>query len=419
MRSKSYVLLGIVFVVVVIGAVSIYKWEAIEWRAHEMRGWFLDQFAPKGDTLPTAEVAVSEPSVASAEVTPRATLQPEFETRPTLPPVTPSPVPTDLPTATPIPLVEPPSAVTLDPPQWEKQTINNCGPATLTMYMRYFGWTGTQAEIADVVHPNTIDKNVRWDELVYYVKTHAGWLDALFRVGGTIEKMKLFLANDYPVIIETGYEIPSTGWVGHYLLLTGYDDEEGVFIVQDATAGANQKVSYEKIDEYWQQFNRLYIVVYRPENIDKVNAMLGEDADEDANRELALVEAQADVAADPDNAFAYFNLGSNLNYFDRYPEAAAAYDKARELGLPKRMLFYQFGPYRAYFNQARYQDVIELSSYTLDYRPDLEESYFWRGWAEYMLGNQTDAIEDWRSALDVNPTFNDAKTALSSVGATP
>ena len=39
--------------------------------------------------------------------------------------------------------------------------------------------------------------------------------------------------------------------------------------------------------------------------------------------------------------FAWFNLGSDLVYFDRYEEAALAYDKARELGLPLRMFRYQ------------------------------------------------------------------------------
>jgi tetratricopeptide (TPR) repeat protein len=83
------------------------------------------------------------------------------------------------------------------------------------------------------------------------------------------------------------------------------------------------------------------------------------------------------------------------------------------------MLFYQFGPYRAYFNVGRYEDVIDLSTFTLDYRPDLEESYFWRGWAEYMLGDKNAAIADWRKSLEVNPMFNDAKAALESVGAGP
>ncbi len=406
---------GLVFVAILAG-VGLAKRDSIDWKWQELRGWFIDVSHPTGDSLPTPEAVTPVTAVSAA-----TSFRPQFDSAATAAPATvaPTAAPTDLPTATPIPITQPGPSVTLDPPKWEKQGINNCGPTTLAMTMRYYGWKGTQDDVAAVVHPNSLDKNVRWDELVYYVKTHAGWLDALFRVGGTIQEMKTFLANGFPVIIETGYELPDFGWVGHYLLVTGYDDSQQIFIIQDVTAGPNQKVPYSQIDQYWQQFNRLYIMVYKPDEVDKVNAILGKDADEAVNRQDALTAAQADVKATPTDPFAYFNLGSNLNYFDRYQEAAVAFDKARDLGLPKRMLFYQFGPYRAYFNLARYQDVIDLSTFTLDYRPDLEESYFWRGWAEYQLGKHTDAIADWHKALEVNPTFNDAKTALQSVGAAP
>lgn len=412
--------MGILVVLAIGAGVGLAKRESLDWKFQEIRGWFLDLSAPKSDTLPTPLPATGI-AVSAVEGTEQNNVQPRFEATATEAPTQPTPTaaPTVLPTATSIPIKQPPQSITLTPPKWEKQGINNCGPTTLAMYMRYYGWQGTQDDVAAIVHPNTLDKNVRWDELVYYVKTHAGWLDALFRVGGTVPEMKTFLANGFPVIIETGYELPDFGWVGHYLLLTGYDDAQQVFIVQDATAGPDQKVPYDKIDEYWQQFNRLYILVYMPDKADTINAILGPDADEAKNRQDALAAAQADVKAAPDDPFAYFNLGSNLNYFDRYTEAAAAFDKARDLGLPKRMLFYQFGPYRAYFNLARYQDVIDLSTFTLDYRPDLEESYFWRGWAEYELGKHNDGIADWHKALEVNPTFLDAQTALQSVGAAP
>jgi len=146
-------------------------------------------------------------------------------------------------------------------------------------------------------------------------------------------------------------------------------------------------------------------------------ALLGTDADEATHRQRALDTALAETERDPQNAFAWFNLGSNLNYFDRYAEAAKAFDRARTIGLPWRMMFYQFGPYRAYFNVSRYQDVIDLADAALNARPDLEESFFWRGWARYRLGNVEDANADFRSALEVNPNFADAHAALDSLGA--
>jgi tetratricopeptide (TPR) repeat protein len=67
----------------------------------------------------------------------------------------------------------------------------------------------------------------------------------------------------------------------------------------------------------------------------------------------------------------------------------------------------------------RHQDVIELADATLGARPDLEESFFWRGWAKYSQGDYFGAVDDFRAALQINPNFGDAATALQTLGATP
>jgi len=74
----------------------------------------------------------------------------------------------------------------------------------------------------------------------------------------------------------------------------------------------------------------------------------------------ALEIAQAETQANPKDAYAWFNLGSNLVYFEKYTEAAHAYDSARQIGLPQRMLRYQFGPFIAYFHAARYDDLLAV-----------------------------------------------------------
>ena len=297
----------------------------------------------------------------------------------------------------------------------EYQQPNNCGPATLAIAMRYWGWQGTQNTIAAVLKPQLRDKNVRWDELVYYVLTHAGWLDALFRVGGDAGTLERFVSAGIPVIIETGYEL-NVGWVGHYLVVSGYDRDAEVFTVQDVTGGPDRKISYEKTAALWEQFNHLYVLVFPADKRVEVLRLLGEDEQLDANRYRALRRTRAGTEANAENAFAWFTYGSNLNYFGRYSEAAVAFDRAREIGLPWRMLFYQFGPYIAYFNVGRYQDVIDLATAMLQARPALEESYVWRGWALHMLGDTAGARSDFRAALGVNPNFVDALTALNVVG---
>ncbi|OGO15214.1 MAG: hypothetical protein A2Y93_00670 [Chloroflexi bacterium RBG_13_68_17] len=323
---------------------------------------------------------------------------------------------TPVPTATALP-----SAVRLPAPEWEKQDWNNCGPATLALGLRYWGWTGDQFEISDLLKPDRGDKNVNVEELIYFVRTRAGWLQADYRVGGTLDTLRTFIAAGYPVIVEKGYIIEDGGggWAAHYLLLTGYDDAQQVFIAQDTNRGPDQLVSYQALDDGWQDFNRVFLFLYPPEDQPVIDALLGPEADVDRNREHALEAARAEIATDPQDAFAWANLGLNLVYFERYAEAADAYDAALSIGLPWRFTRYQFGAYIAYFHQGRFQDLLDLADATLYRTSKAEESMLWRGWARYRLGQTAAAIEDFRAALVINPHYLDAQYALEFVGSTP
>jgi tetratricopeptide (TPR) repeat protein len=159
--------------------------------------------------------------------------------------------------------------------------------------------------------------------------------------------------------------------------------------------------------------------VYLPEQEAAIQTLLGSDWDADMNRQNALNLAQAATEADPNDAFAWFNVGSNLVYFERYGEANAAYDKARELGLPQRMFRYQFGPFIANFHASRTDDLLALTDYALQRTDMSEETWLWHGWALYRKGDTNGAIENWRRALSVHPDYQDALYALSFVGSTP
>jgi tetratricopeptide (TPR) repeat protein len=333
---------------------------------------------------------------------------------------TPQPSPTGIP-PTPAPSPTPlPERVDLQAPAWEKQDWNNCGPATLSLALRYFGWSGDQFNISDLLKPDRGDKNVNIDELIYFVRNRAGWLAADFRVGGTLEILKHFLAAGLPVIVEKGYVIesdgPDNGWAGHYMLLTAYDDASGTFTGQDTFIGPDQTISYADLDHGWQAFNRAFMYIYPLNQPPDLEGILGEDLDPDVNREHAIEQARAELTADPDDPYAWFNLGTNLLYFERYAEAAGAYDTALNLGLPWRFTRYQFGPYIAYFNSGRSEDVIKLADATLEKTAKAEESLLWRGWARYRLGDTNGAVEDFRAALKINPNYLDAQYALNYLG---
>ena len=361
---------------------------------------------------------------------PSATPGPAYTATPTLSPTMPlPPTPTSsTPQPSPTPLSSPtaiPQAVQLASPDYEKQEINNCGPASLAMYLNYYGWDGDQNTIASLIKPIPEDRNVNVDELVYYVRTQAGWLNAEFRVDGDITQLKQLIAAGIPVMIEESFHFTEAFWpnddlwAAHYLLLTGYDDAKQSFTGQDSFYGPDQPVSYAKLDAEWKIFNRVYILVYPPNQQAAVQAILGPDWDVNANRQNALDTARTESKANPQDAFAWFNLGSNLVFFERYDEAATAYDQARTLGLPQRMLRYQFGPFFAYFNAGRTDDLLALTEYALQRTPNAEEALLWHGWALYRKGDVTRAVEEFRKALAANANYLDAKYALDFVGSTP
>lgn len=327
---------------------------------------------------------------------------------------------TPLPTATPLP-----AAISLPAPEWEKQDWNNCGPATLAMYLRYYGWDGNQFDISDQLRSERNDRNINVEELDHYVRNNAGWLNILYRVAGDLQLLRGLLANGIPVMIEEGdtldetYWLDDDHWAGHYLLLTGYDDSSQSFTGQDSFRGPDRQVGYSDTDQRWQAFNRVFIVIFHPTQQQTVKALLGPQWDAGYNRQYALEFSQTETQADPDNGFAWFNLGSNLVYFERYAEAAQAYDTARGLELPQRMIRYQFGPFFAYFHSNRLEDLQSLLDYALRITDNSEEAWLWQGWLLYRQGDERGALAAFREAYNCNRLSIDAQYALEFMGAVP
>jgi tetratricopeptide (TPR) repeat protein len=86
------------------------------------------------------------------------------------------------------------------------------------------------------------------------------------------------------------------------------------------------------------------------------------------------------------------------------------------------MLWYQTGPYKAYFYSGRYWDVLNLANSTLDAMQsdkNLEETYYWRGMAKAALGDTSGAIEDYRTAIQYHKGFEPAIYQLGQLGVQP
>ena len=228
------------------------------------------------------------------------------------------------------------------------------------------------------------------------------------------------------MIIEKGLiHSEEEGWIGHYLTLAGYDEGQQAFLTLDTLLGpwegTGDLLAYADLLPYWQHFNDTLLVVYRPEQETAVSRILGPAN----NWQPAADRAQADLEADPANPFAWFNRGSSLaqlaaqtNDAALWQEAATAFDQARLLGLPPRMLWYQFQPYEAYLANGRYDDVLTLAEATLISQGgrNVEETYYYQGLALRALGQTDAATLAFKRAAQLRPGYALAEQALVEIG---
>jgi len=329
----------------------------------------------------------------------------------------------------------------------QKNRWNYCGPANLVMSLKFWGWKGLPGktddlrdQVASVVKPGFVDPsksfidrgrldlNVMPYEMTDFVTNYTDY-SALIRHGGELHTLKSLLSAGFPSVIEKGYyERDTQGkrtWMGHYLFVTGYDEAQEIFIVQDAyylngeQPRKNRRISYEELLEGWRSFNYLFMVVYPPDREQEVMTALGNWSDPNWAYRHALELAESDIQTQEeiDLFFSWFNKGTSLVQLQDYAGAGAAYDRAFTLyaGLtqdnsqrPYRMVWYQTGPYWAYFYTGRYQDVINLANVTLSTPstgPTLEESLYWRAMASYAIGKTGPAATDMLETVRLNPNF--------------
>jgi tetratricopeptide (TPR) repeat protein len=443
MRKRPFLLFLLIPLLCLAGVTLYYQppvHERLAWRLESLRTQVRyalnppDQavFIPQGSLAQMVQATLQALQSLQA-LTPGSSPNADQPSTPTLALPTPTwtqpgptgtPLPTSTPTPTPTPL---PESVYLTGIRHEWQSFNNCGPANLAMALSYWGWPGDQRDTRAYLRPHPDDYNVMPEEMLAYVETQTN-LNALLRAGGDVDLLKRLLAAGFPVIIEMGHHPSDDWWMGHYVVVSGYDDAWGRFITQDSLVMADFPVPYADISErWWRDFNYLFLVIYPPEREAQLFELLGPRVDQASSMQLALEMAslETQTLAGRDLFFAWYNKGSSLAALGQYGPAAEAYDQAftiyqdlPEKERPWRMGWYQTGPYQAYYYSGRYQDVIQLANTTLGVfaKPPLEESLYWRGLAKQATGDLDGAIADFKLAVDLNLTFTYGLAELERLG---
>ncbi len=279
------------------------------------------------------------------------------------------------------------------------------------MVLGYYGLKRSQGEIAVALHPDPKGKHVGAAELAGYLAAQG--LVGKAYVNGNPETLQRFIANGIPVLVA--------GWlktdedIGHYRLVKGYARTAGVLLVNDSYLGPDLRYTLAQLEAVWWPFNRLYIPIYRPERAGVVQAILGEDMEGVAMFRRAQAAAQEAIHTRPTDAYAWFNLGDDLLGLDDAPGAIAAYEKAMQLGLPERMLWYRVEPLAAYNRGRQHQRVLDLSAPLLARTVGLAQVYEQRGHAYLAMGQTEKAAIEYRQALFYAPGLVGAREGLEKI----
>lgn len=361
--------------------------------------------APLTEITAPAEAASPIPAVAPT-VAPTVTFT-----------ATATPAPTATASATPVAIMpsftpaQPSALLTGIRHEW--QTWNNCGPATLAMNLSYFGSSLQQAEIGAVLRTSPDDKNVSPHELVDFARQQG--YNADLYVNGDESLLRTLIGNGFPVLLETWHEREPGDGIGHYRLAVGYDDAQQEWTLYDSLDAsglvsvqeyAGIRIRYDHLAEWWKVFNRTFVLVHPPELAPLAEAILAAHGLDTATMwHAAEAHARNELAVDAADPFAWFNLGSSLVQQGRHAEAAIAFDRARAIGLPKRMLWYQFTPFEAYIAVGRAQEVLTLSDPILEETESIEEIFYWRARALFALGDVEGANAALERSLALAPNF--------------
>lgn len=310
-----------------------------------------------------------------------------------------------------------PTSVMLEGLVWQHQDTNRCSAAALSIQLSYFEEDDSSIyrESIQRLNPYGADASVRIEEMAAAAEERG--LGAIVRRGGDVDLLRELVANGFPVLVENVYYDGPDGWsdwLSHNRVLVGYDDALQTLYFYDPLLGWESggyrivEYTYDEIMSRWKPFNHDYLVVYEPEEEATVQAILGPQWDEQYNAQHVLERAQGEIDAGSADSFTYFNMGWAQLTLGQAEAAAASYDTARGIGLPWRMLWYEFGPFEAYLATGRYQETLTLASANINEAGNeisIEEWYYYAGRAYEGLGNIDRALLNYDVALYRNSRF--------------
>lgn len=285
------------------------------------------------------------------------------------------------------------------------------------MTLRFYGINVNQTELGQALRPYQVangdndDKSVTLDELAEKAKEYG--LIPFRRPNGNIEKIKLFITYDIPVIAKTWTKVDED--IGHYRVVKGYDDSDGEIIQDDSLQNKNLRFSYSEFNAMWKKFNYEYLVLVPQDKKEIAEKILGEDADFKKAWQNAVNHTQDELQKDPDDIYARFNLSVAFYNVGNFKQSVEEFEKV-ENSLPFRTLWYQIEPIQAYYRLGNYDRVFAITDKILNtFNRAFSELYILRGNIYLKQGDKQAAKTEFEKAILYNQNLKEAQDALNSL----
>jgi tetratricopeptide (TPR) repeat protein len=297
------------------------------------------------------------------------------------------------------------------------QSFNNCGPASLSMALSYFGIQKSQEELGQSLRPyqnpqgDNDDKSVTFEEMAKEAEKLG--FTTYHRPNGNITLLIQFIAADIPVLTRTWLDIDED--IGHYRVVKGYDEEKKQLLQDDSFENKNLWFSYDDFTIMWEKFDYEYLVLVPKDKEEIARKILGKNVDKQYAWKQAVKTNELALKKNPHDIYTLFNLSIAYYHTKQYKKAAEAFEKV-ETSLPFRTLWYQIEPLLAYYELGNDEKVLSLTESILtNHNRAYSEAYILRGNVYKRQGNKEAAKQEYEKAVFYNSNLNAASSDLASL----
>lgn len=300
---------------------------------------------------------------------------------------------------------------------YAKQTFNNCGPASLSMALSYYGINVSQKVLGDSLRPyqhptgNNDDKSVTLDELAQEAQKYG--LVAYHKPNGDIELIKQFITYDFPVITRTWLDTDDD--IGHFRVVKGFDESKQSIVQDDSYNGPNLSYTYDAFNRLWEKFDYEYLVLVPDDKRKIAETIIGMNMDEKYAWSQTVKRNEKKLSQNPADIYARFNLSVAYYHLEEYQRSVDEFEKV-ENQLPFRKLWYQREPIEAYFRLKDYEKVLSITDRIINnHNLAYSELYILRGRIFQEQGNFKKAEEEYQKAITYNKNLREGYDLLTNI----